>query len=365
MMTLLKQSSMIRVQLRVLKEETMPRQQVEFDFPDPDKDKDTREIEVDVPEDDYTLDVEGAVGREDINPTKKIKTGDVEIEVEDDTPPKDRGRTPSEPPQDVTEEELANYSKNAKNRIQHFSKGYHDERRAKEAALREREALESYAKQLVVENQKLKGSETKSYNALIESAKKQIVHELESAKSKYRQAYEAGEPDALLEAQTLLNTAQIRMERVSGLKPKQAQALQQQNIPVQPQPVSQPRIQRDEQAETWRDDNPWFGSDDEMTAFALGLHNKLTKEGVDPKSTNYYEKINSRMRQVFPDQFDDGTDDEQAAPKRKSSNVVAPASRSTGPMKIRLTQSQIAIAKKLGVPLDIYAKQAAELMRKK
>jgi hypothetical protein len=166
---------MIRVQLRVLKEETMPRQQVEFDFPDPDKDKDTREIEVDVPEDDYTLDVEGAVGREDINPTKKIKTGDVEIEVEDDTPPKDRGRTPSEPPQDVTEEELANYSKNAKNRIQHFSKGYHDERRAKEAALREREALESYAKQLVVENQKLKGSETKAITALIESAKKQIV----------------------------------------------------------------------------------------------------------------------------------------------------------------------------------------------
>ena len=368
MMTLLKQSSMIRVQLRVLKEETMPRQQVEFDFPDPDKDDDTREIEVDVPEDDYALDVEGAVGREDINPTKNIKTGgvEIEIEVEDDTPPKDRGRKPSEPPQDVTEEELANYSKSAKNRIQHFSKGYHDERRAKEAAMREREALESYAKQLVEENQKLKGSETKSYNALIESAKKQIVHELESAKSKYIQAYEAGEPDALLEAQTLLNTAQIRMERVSGLKPKQVEALQQRNIPVQPQLAApQPRIQRDEQAETWRDDNPWFGSDDEMTAFALGLHNKLTKEGVDPQSTTYYEKINSRMRQVFPDQFDDGTDDKQAAPKRKSSNVVAPASRSTGPMKIRLTQSQIAIAKRLGVPLDIYAKQAAELLRKK
>ena len=109
---------------------------------------------------------------------------------------------------------------------------------------------------------------------------------------------------------------------------------------------------------------PWFGSDDEMTAFALGLHNKLTKEGVDPQSDTYYEKINSRMRQVFPDQFDDGIEDEPASTQRKSSNVVAPATRSTGPKKIRLTQSQIAIAKKLGVPLETYAKQAAELMRK-
>jgi uncharacterized protein (UPF0303 family) len=116
--------------------------------------------------------------------------------------------------------------------------------------------------------------------------------------------------------------------------------------------------------QTWRDDNPWFGSDDEMTAFALGLHNKLTKEGVDPKTDTYYEKINSRMRQVFPDQFDDGIEDEPEGTKRKSSNVVAPASRSTGPKKIRLTQSQVAIAKKLGVPLETYAKQAAELMRK-
>lgn len=102
-----------------------------------------------------------------------------------------------------------------------------------------------------------------------------------------------------------------------------------------------------------------------MTAFALGLHNKLTKDGVDPRSDKYYEKINSRMRQVFPDQFDDGLeDDEPVSTRRKSSNVVAPATRSTAPKKIRLSQSQIAIAKKLGVPLEDYAKQQAALMRK-
>ena len=216
----------------------------------------------------------------------------------------------------------------------------------------------------------LKGKSDESHNALIQSAKKQVESELAMAKDQYRKAYESGEPDAVLEAQTLLNAAQIRMERVNALKPKAAQeqetSLQSTGNPVErapTAPVSQ--VERDEKAESWRDDNPWFGSDDEMTAFALGLHNKLTKDGVDPRSDEYYEKINSRMRQVFPDQFDDGLeDDEPVSTQRKSSNVVAPATRSTAPKKIRLSQSQIAIAKKLGVPLEDYAKQQAALMRK-
>jgi len=343
----------------------MPRQQVEFEFPDPDKEA-AAEIEVDIAEDDAPLEVEGAVGREDIkSPKDTIKAGDVEIEIEDDTPEADRGRKAAPPPQEVTDEELENYSEKVKNRIKHFSKGYHDERRAKEAALREREALEAYAKKLVDENQKLKGSVDQSHNTLIQSAKKQVEGELSMAKVQYKQAYDSGDPDSILEAQTMLNAAQIRMERVNGLKPKQIQPLQTVETPVQPQVnAPQPQVERDEKAESWRDNNPWFGSDDEMTAFALGLHNKLTKDGVDPRSDEYYEKINSRMRQVFPDQFDDGIEDEPASTQRKSSNVVAPATRSTSPKKIRLTQSQIAIAKKLGVPLETYAKQAAELMRK-
>ena len=346
----------------------MPRQNVEFEFPDPDKEETTQEVEIDVVEEDAPLEVEGAVGREEMKSAKDknvIKAGEVEIEVEDDTPEEDRGRKASPPPEEVTNEELENYSDKVKNRIKHFSKGYHDERRAKEEALREREALESYAKNLIEENKKLKGSVDQSHNTLIESAKKQVDGELAMAKAKYREAYESGESDAILEAQTMLNTAQIRMERVNGLKPKQIQPLQPQETPVQPQvDAPQPQVQRDEKAKAWRDNNPWFGSDDEMTAFALGLHNKLTKEGVDPKTDAYYEKINTRMQQVFPDQFDDGIEDEPESTQRKSSNVVAPATRSTAPNKIRLTQSQIAIAKKLGVPLETYAKQAAALMRK-
>jgi hypothetical protein len=345
----------------------MPRQNVEFEFPDPDKEETTQEVEIDVVEEDAPLEVEGAVGREDLKSAKNvIKAGEVEIEVEDDTPEEDRGRKASPPPEEVTNEELENYSDKVKNRIKHFSKGYHDERRAKEEALREREALESYAKNLIEENKKLKGSVDQNHNTLIESAKKQVQGEMALAQRQYKEAYESGEPDKILEAQTSLNAAQIRQEKVNGLKPKQIQALQPQETPVQPQvDVPQPQVQQDEKANSWRDDNPWFGSDDEMTAFALGLHNKLTKEGVDPKTDTYYEKINSRMRQVFPDQFDDGIEDEpEVETKSKSSNVVAPATRSTAPKKIRLTQSQVAIAKKLGVPLETYAKQAAELMRK-
>ena len=343
----------------------MPRENVEFEFPDPDKDETSQEVEVDISEEDAPLEIEGAVGREEIKSAKNtIKAGDVEIEIEDDTPPEDRGRKASPPPEEVTDSELKDYSDVIKRRISNLSKGIHDERRAKEEAYREREALESYTKNLMAENQKLKGSVDQSHNSLIQSAKKQVEGELAVAKNQYRQAYESGESEAILEAQTALNTAQIRLEKVNGLKPKQITALQPQETAVQPQiEAPRPQVQREEKAETWRVDNSWFGLDDEMTAFALGLHNKLTKEGVDPKTDTYYEKINTRMRQVFPDQFAGGAEETEST-QRKSSNVVAPATRSTAPNKIRLTQSQVAIAKKLGVPLEIYAKQAAELMRK-
>ena len=347
----------------------MPMQQVEFEFPDPDKTEAAAEVEVAQEETTPDVEVEGAVGREVLQkPGQKqnvIKDGEVEVEVVDDTPAADRNRKPSEPPEEVTNEELENYSEKVKKRIQHFSKGYHDERRVKEQALREREEAIAYAQQLVNENQKLKGSANQNHNTLIESARKQVDSELTMAKAQYKQAYESGEPDAVLAAQTALNTAQIRMDKVQGLKPRETQPLQPQQTAVQNEVTApQPQIPRDEKAESWRDNNPWFGSDDEMTAFALGLHTKLTKEGTDPQSDEYYEKINSRMRQVFPDQFDESIEDEPEEPKRKQSNVVAPATRSTAPKKVRLTQTQIALANKLGVSLADYAQQVAELMRK-
>jgi hypothetical protein len=340
----------------------MAMQQVEYEFPD--SDSKSTAITVDLEEkEDNGLEVEGAIGREDMKvPAKESKSEELEIEIEDDTPEADRGRKPSKPPEEVTDDELENYSDKVKGRIKHLSKGYHDERRAKETALREREELENYARNLMSENNKLKGTVDTNHNTLIQSAKKQVEGEVAMAKGRYKTAYESGETDAILEAQTELNTAQIRMEKVNGLKPKKVGALQPPTTPVQPQVKTPPaNVQRDEKAESWRDDNSsWFGEDDEMTALAYGLHHKLTKEGVDPTSDAYYEKINSRMRQVFPDRFDE----ELESTKRKSSNVVAPATRSTSPKKVTLNQSQVAIAKRLGISLEDYAKQAAELMRK-
>ena len=341
----------------------MPREQVEFEFPDPDKEKEEgTEVEVTpVEEPTPELEIEEAVGRETIGDPKK-KEEDAEIEVVSDVPPEDRGRKPSEPPEEVTNEELENYSDKVKKRIQHFSKGYHDERRAKETAQREREELERYAKKLVDENQKLKGSVSKGHNALIASAKKQVDSEVTLAKKQYREAYQGGEANAMVEAQEALTNANIRKDKVANLKPNVEVPLQTGQNTVQssqPAPVQAPR---DEKAEAWRDNNSWFGADDEMTAFALGLHTKLTKEGTDPRSDDYYGKIDTRMREVFPSQFDDGIDD-SGAPKKTSSNVVAPATRSIAPKKIRLTESQQTIAKKLGVPLKQYAEQVAELAR--
>jgi hypothetical protein len=291
------------------------------------------------------------------NSTEKVEyeIESPEIEVVDDTPAADRGRSPmKEPPAEVTDDELSQYSEGVKKRIQHFSKGYHDERRAKESAFREREEALRLAQNLVEENKRLQGSLGQGQQALLEQAKKVVASEVDKAKAKYKQAYESGDSDALVAAQEELTTAKIRAERVNNFKP--AVARPETNV-VQPapRPVEQP-VQVDSRARAWQDANSWFGSDDEMTAVALTVHKKLVESGVDTASDEYYEKINSRVRQLFPDAFPSG--------KTKRSSVVAPATRSTAPRKIVLTQSQVNLAKRLGVPLEAYARQVAEDMRK-
>jgi hypothetical protein len=283
--------------------------------------------------------------------------GESEVEVVDDTPPEDRGRKPmTEPPADVTDEELAQYSDGVKKRIQHFAKGYHEERRAKEAALREQEAAVQLAQRLYEENKKLQGSQAQSQQVLLDQAKKVVANEVDEAKRKLKEAHEAFDNDAIVEAQEALTAAKIRAERVNNFKPA---PVQEEKPVVQPAPqaVNAPQETRvDSKATAWQDNNPWFGTDEEMTAVALTVHRKLVASGVDPTSDDYYRSINKRMREVFPSAF--------PSEKRKSSPVVASATRSTAPRKIVLTQSQVNIAKRLGVPLEAYARQVAEDMRK-
>jgi hypothetical protein len=290
---------------------------------------------------------------------------DSEIEVVDDTPPADRGRRPSdEPPREFNDDELAKYDESVKSRIRHFTKGYHDERRAKEAALREREEALRLAQAVVEENKKLKGSLGQNQAVMLDNFKKMAATDLEKAKSKYKEAYESGDADAVADAQAALTAATVRFDRVQNLKP---QALQPKENDVQPeqeivQPAARPVVV-DRKAQDWQDKNQWFGKDEEMTSFALGLHTKLVNSGVDPNTDEYYDRLNTRLRQVFPDAFESEKTVDAPTPRPAKSNV-APATRSTAPKKIVLTQTQVNIAKKLGVPLELYARKVAEEMRK-
>jgi len=276
-----------------------------------------------------------------------------EIEVVDDTPPQDRNRKPmEEPPKEFTEDEISSYNESVQKRIKHFTKGYHEERRAKEAALREREEALKLAQSIIEENKRLKSTVTENQAALLEQAKKATAAELERAKEEFKKAYDMGDSDALTAAQESLTAAKIKADRVANFK---LPPLQEETPKVQMQQA--PKSQPDQRAEKWRMDNQWFGQDRRMTAYALALDEELrTVERIDPASDEYYRRIDAEIRERFPDRFE--TPD---APPPKKPTVVAPATRSTATKKIVLTQSQVNIAHRLGLTPEAYAKEVAKL----
>jgi hypothetical protein len=289
------------------------------------------------------------------------ESNEPEIEVVDDTPPEDRGRKPmDEPPKDVTDEELSKYDESVQKRIKHFTKGYHEERRAKESAEREKDEALRLAQAVLAENKKLKGSVNQNQTALLEQAKKVVSGEVEAAKRMYREAYEAGDTDKLVEAQEALTHAKIRADKVNNFRPAPLQ-VDETPVQIEQQPTRAAPV--DDKLLAWQDKNQWFGSNKRMTAYALGLHEELVSEGIPSGSDEYYRRINTDIRERFSDQF--GADESvDAKPQRTKSNNVAPATRSTAPRKIVLTQTQVNLAKRLGVPLELYARKVAEEMRK-
>jgi len=280
---------------------------------------------------------------------------DVEIEVSNDK---------KSEPVAKEDDEIERYDEKVKKRISDLQSGFHNERRRAEEAAREKDEALAFAQSIAEENKKLKGSLNVGQTALLEQAKKVVSNEVDDAKRRYKLAYESGDSDALVEAQELLTSAKIKMDRVNNFKP----ALQDEQNEVKIAPREVPRQpQADPKAARWQSENSWFGSDDEMTSFALGLHTKLIKNGIDPNSDEYYAKINSRIRQVFPENFgldnnETETPQSQSAPRQKS-NVVAPATRSTSSSKIRLTPFQVTMAKKFGVSHELMAQKIAELRK--
>jgi hypothetical protein len=285
---------------------------------------------------------------------------DIAIEVVDDTPEADRGHKPdiSRHVSDVTDEELSSYSGNVQKRIKELASARHDERRAKEALSREREELERVARTIFEENQRLKSYVQSGEQVFAGTAKSAAAAKLEMAKRKYKEAHEAFDADALIAAQQELTAAQLELTAAENFRPISLQPPQNQ---IQQQPTEQPP-RPDEQAIRWQQRNQWFGADDEMTALALAAHKRLVESGIDPRSDEYYRRIDARIREKFPENFrDEASTDGTATPRRKPATVVAPTARSSSAKKITLTQTQVTLAKKFGIPLKEYAEHVALL----
>ena len=294
----------------------------------------------------------------------EIEGEEVELKVEDDTPVEDRNRSPmpKEIVEDLEKDELDGYSDNVKERLKQMKKVWHDERRAKESAMREHKEAIEMARKAMEENKRLRAEAQRGRETYIDTAKKSIELEMEMAKRAYKEAYESGDTDSIVEAQSKLSDVNYRKQQIANYKP----ALQEEQNNVNSQETA-PQQQLDAKTMAWQERNTWYGSDPEMTASALGLHQKLvsTKGESYIGTDDYWADVDKTMRRRFPEYFgEEESTDGGGKPIRaenKPATVVAPASRSTSSKRIVLKQSQVAIAKKLGLTPEQYAKELRRL----
>lgn len=312
----------------------------EFKFPDEREVEEDQDIEVGMP----------AEGEDE-----------AEIEIVDTTPEKDRGRKPLDRDvEDPTEDELKQYSEGVKKRIAELTHARHDERRKAEALAREREEFERAARALMEENQRLKKYVQTGEQEFSKVATTAAEAELAEARRKLKEAHEAFDTDAIIAAQEALSDAKVKLDRAKNFRPAPLQT-EQEAVQMQPSVQAQPKA--DEATLRWQARNQWFGHPDheDMSLFAIGVHKKLVANGVDPRSKEYFEQIDARMKSTFPDFF--GVEDRPKSGEvsRKPSTVVAPATRSTGARKIQLTQEQVAVARRLGITPQQYAVELAKM----
>ena len=291
---------------------------------------------------------------------------DIEIEIEDDTPEEDRGRKPMPKHivDELEEDELDSYDEKAQQRLKQMRKVYHDERREKEAAQREHREAVAVAQRLLQENQRVNNVLGNGEKEYITNVQHLAQKELQDAKRAYKEAYEMGDADGIVDAQEQMQIANLKLVQAHNMRTgslqtpeyEVQQAQERLQRPVAPQ-VPQP----DEKALDWQDRNPWFGKDKEMTSAALGLHAKLVDEGVPVGSKEYYNALDKTMRKRFNDSEYFGDSGDRKLSRGRPSNVVAPASRSTSAKKVKLTPTQISLSKKLGLTPEQYAKAVLDL----
>jgi len=305
-------------------------------------------------------------GPVDVKAAADAKVPAFEIEVVDDTPPEDRNRKPlNKSVEEITgDDEAEQYSENVKKRMRELSHVAHDERRAKEAAIREQAAATEFAKRVWEENQRLQRYVASGENTHKEVLQQSASAELTMAKKALTSAYQSGDAEKVAEATEAMQQAVIKQEVAKRFVPSQLPpAGQQQNFPLplqQPVPQATPAV--DSRAARWQARNQWFGDDPELTSFALGYHKKLIDSGVNPQSDEYYEKVDARVREKFPEYFGEQAPANNTASQRSGrSSPVAPVGRTTGARKVTLSLSQQAVARKLGISNEQYAKQVVAL----
>lgn len=290
----------------------------------------------------------------------------LEVEVSDDRPEGDRvaARDSGAP---GNEEDLRGVTKSVQKRINKLKYDYHEERRSKESAERMREEAVRYAQNAAAENKQLRDLVNRGEKVLIGEVQARAQTEVDAAKGRVKKALEEGESDEIVEAQEALAKASYDAQKSAEYQPvSQAQQAQ----PVRPAP--RPPVRRpDPKAADWQKSNEWFGKDKEMSAHAMVVHEIIVgEEGLNPKSDEYYARIDEKMRERFPEKFEGSQDLPGSAPRvdgpnLKPTTVVAPARRNNGasPKKVQLTRTQVALAKRLGVTPEAYAKQVLELER--
>jgi hypothetical protein len=298
-------------------------------------------------------------------------TLDIELEIEDDTPEKDKGKEPIPKEMvdkfDAADDEEELDEKAQALRLKQYKKVYHDERRAKEAAFREQQEAVSLAKRVMEENKKLREQYSAGEKTYIETVQSQADLQVQVAQRAYKEALESGDPDRIVEAQTALNDAGYRVHKAKDFRPSTLQA---EENDVQMQEVEQQRPKIDPKTKSWLDQNPWYGTKKAMSSYAVGIHEELLDEyGQTVVGTDqYFRRIDRTMRDKFPEYFDTLEDKaepneevQKPAPKAKPSTVVAPATRSTASKQVKLKTSQQAIAKKLGLTPEQYARELMKL----
>lgn len=289
----------------------------------------------------------------------------IEIEIVDDRPEEDQKNAqplPEEIVKDIENDDLEQYSKEAKQRLLQMKKLINDERREKEQALREQQEAIRVAQSLVEETKKLRGRLTEGEKVYVSNAKEGAERQLELARIAYKEAYDSGDSDKVVDAQEKLTEAKFKIHQVESYRPQYDEsALQTAENEVKIPEQSQQPQRLDSKTQSWLDKNSWYGVDDDMSFLAMGIHRRLERDGVTTGSDQYWNAIDTEIKKRFPEKFAGDNNSETKDSVKKPSTVVAPATRSTSPKKIRLTQTQLALAKKFKLSPEQYALELTKL----